>query len=184
MGRTRWKVRPASVSISRSQRSRWIIRITEYCLINNHQNLAVYRLPDVPTETFGSDNNPALVYSNRTFDWLVQPKSRFQTSSLEMRTGAIAPIRSIPMASQRLPGLIIMFRRKRRPSRFLSLLAYAEDTVPGLGMLWPVEWITTYGNGRVYVSVYGHVWPGDVQPAGMRCAAVQTIIPRVWPSFD
>ena len=28
-------------------------------------------------------------------------------------------------------------------------------------------------------SVYGHVWPGDVHPAGMRCGAVQTIIPRV-----
>jgi hypothetical protein len=67
----------------------------------------------------------------------------------------------------------------RGPAERVKVLAYAEDTVPGLGMLWPVEWTTTYGKGRVYVSVYGHVWPGDVQPAGMRCAAVQTIIPRV-----
>ena len=67
----------------------------------------------------------------------------------------------------------------RGPAKRVKVLAYAEDTVPGLGMLWPVEWTTTYGKGRVYVSVYGHVWPGDVQPAGMRCAAVQTIIPRV-----
>lgn len=66
----------------------------------------------------------------------------------------------------------------RGPAERVKVLAYAEDTVPGLGMLWPVEWTTTYGKGRVYVSVYGHVWPGDVQPAGMRCAAVQTIIPR------
>jgi type 1 glutamine amidotransferase len=45
-------------------------------------------------------------------------------------------------------------------------------------MLWPVEWTTTYGKGRVYVSTYGHVWKGDVQPESMRCAAVETIIPR------
>jgi type 1 glutamine amidotransferase len=44
--------------------------------------------------------------------------------------------------------------------------------------LWPVEWTTTYGKGRVYVSTYGHVWRGDVNPPGMRCVAVQTIIPR------
>ena len=66
----------------------------------------------------------------------------------------------------------------RGPAERVKVLAYAEDTVPGLGMLWPVEWTTTYGKGRVYVSVYGHVWPADAQPTGMRCAAVQTIIPR------
>jgi type 1 glutamine amidotransferase len=45
-------------------------------------------------------------------------------------------------------------------------------------LLWPVEWTTTFGKGRVYVSTYGHVWKGDVQPASLRDAAVQTIIPR------
>ena len=49
---------------------------------------------------------------------------------------------------------------------------------PKLGLLWPVEWTTTYGKGRVYISTYGHVWPGDVDPPGLRDAAVQTIIPR------
>jgi type 1 glutamine amidotransferase len=58
------------------------------------------------------------------------------------------------------------------------VLAYARDSKPGQGMLWPVEWTTTYGKGRVYISTYGHVWRGDVQPPAMRCAAVQTIIPR------
>ena len=37
------------------------------------------------------------------------------------------------------------------------------------GLLWPVEWTTTYGKGRVYISTYGHVWPGDVDPRA--CAA-------------
>jgi type 1 glutamine amidotransferase len=66
----------------------------------------------------------------------------------------------------------------RGPAENVNVLAYARDSKPGQGMLWPVEWTTTYGKGRVYVSTYGHVWRGDVQPAAMRCAAVQTIIPR------
>jgi len=66
----------------------------------------------------------------------------------------------------------------RGPATHLQVLAYARDSQPGQGLYWPVEWTTAYGRGRVYVSTYGHVWKGDVQPAGMRCAAVQTIIPR------
>jgi hypothetical protein len=66
----------------------------------------------------------------------------------------------------------------RGPAQNVNVLAYARDTDPKLGLLWPVEWTTTYGKGRVYISTYGHVWPGDVDPPGMRCAAVQTIIPR------
>jgi type 1 glutamine amidotransferase len=66
----------------------------------------------------------------------------------------------------------------RGPAEAVQVLAYARDSKPGQGWLWPVEWTVSYGKGRVYVSTYGHVWNGDVQPASMRCAAVQTIIPR------
>jgi type 1 glutamine amidotransferase len=66
----------------------------------------------------------------------------------------------------------------RGPAEHLQVMAYARDSDPKLGMLWPVEWSTEFGKGRVYISTYGHVWPGDVQPPGLRCAAVQTIIPR------
>ena len=66
----------------------------------------------------------------------------------------------------------------RGPAESLAVLAYARDSNPKLGLLWPVEWTTTYGKGRVYISTYGHVWPGDVDPPGLRCAAVETIIPR------
>jgi uncharacterized protein len=66
----------------------------------------------------------------------------------------------------------------RGPAENLTVLAYARDSDPDLGLLWPVEWTTTYGKGHVYISTYGHVWPGDIDPPGMRCAAVQTIIPR------
>jgi type 1 glutamine amidotransferase len=66
----------------------------------------------------------------------------------------------------------------RGPAEGVHVLAYARDSDPRLGLLWPVEWTTTYGKGRVYISTYGHVWPGDVQPPGLRDAAVETIIPR------
>jgi type 1 glutamine amidotransferase len=66
----------------------------------------------------------------------------------------------------------------RGPATNVQVLAYARDSKKGQGLLWPVEWTTTYGKGRVYVSTYGHVWKGDVQPTSMRCAAVQTLIPR------
>ena len=66
----------------------------------------------------------------------------------------------------------------RGPAKHLRVLTYARDSKPGLGLLWPVEWTTTYGKGRVYVSTYGHVWKGEVQPASMRDVAVQTITPR------
>jgi uncharacterized protein len=75
------------------------------------------------------------------------------------------------------PGLEVYYYA-RGPARHLHVLAYARDDAPGLGMLWPAEWTTTFGKGRVYISTYGHVWDGDVQPASMRDAAVQTIIPR------
>jgi type 1 glutamine amidotransferase len=66
----------------------------------------------------------------------------------------------------------------RGPAEDVQVLACARDSKPGQGWLWPVEWTVGYGKGRVYVSTYGHVWNGDVRPAGMRCAAVQAIVPR------
>ena len=66
----------------------------------------------------------------------------------------------------------------RGPAENVTVLAYARDSKPGQRLLWPVEWTVSYGQGRVYVSTYGHVWKGDVQPPSLRCAAVQTIILR------
>lgn len=75
------------------------------------------------------------------------------------------------------PGLEVYYYA-RGPAEHLHVMAYARDDEPGLGMLWPVEWTTRFGKGRVYISTYGHVWDGDVQPASMRDAALQTIVPR------
>ena len=66
----------------------------------------------------------------------------------------------------------------RGPAEHVRVLAYARDSKPGQGYLWPVEWTVDYGKGRVYVSTYGHVWRGDVNPDSMRCVAVRTIMPR------
>jgi type 1 glutamine amidotransferase len=66
----------------------------------------------------------------------------------------------------------------RGPAEGVKVEAYARDSDPKLGLFWPVEWTTTYGKGRVYVSTYGHLWPGDVKTPGLQDAAVQTIIPR------
>lgn len=64
----------------------------------------------------------------------------------------------------------------RGPARNLTVLSFGFDPVTKLN--WPLEWIVTYGQGRVYTSTFGHVWKGDTQPARMRCAGVQTIVVR------
>jgi type 1 glutamine amidotransferase len=64
----------------------------------------------------------------------------------------------------------------RGPAKNVQVLSYAHD--PRFGENWPVEWTVAYGQGRVYVATFGHVWRGDVQPESMRCAGVQTLIVR------
>ena len=75
------------------------------------------------------------------------------------------------------PGLEVYYFA-RGPAENVQVLSYGRDTKPGQGWLWPVEWTVAYGQGRVYVSTFGHVWKGDANLESMRCAAVQTIIPR------
>jgi type 1 glutamine amidotransferase len=82
------------------------------------------------------------------------------------------------MPRQWLSPYMEVYYYTRGPAKNVKVLAYARDSKPGQGLLWPVEWTVRYGKGRVYVSTYGHIWPGDVQPTSMRCAAVQTLIPR------
>lgn len=70
------------------------------------------------------------------------------------------------------------YRYPRGPVENLTVLSYAleEDT----GLNFPIEWITSYGKGRVYSSTYGHLWdraPG--QNAGADCPAFIKIVPAV-----
>jgi hypothetical protein len=64
----------------------------------------------------------------------------------------------------------------RGPAENLTVLSHGFD--PRTQMNWPLEWTVQYGQGRVYTSTFGHVWKGDVQPARMRCAGVQTVAVR------
>jgi type 1 glutamine amidotransferase len=71
---------------------------------------------------------------------------------------------------------IEVYHHARGPAKNLTVLSYGFD--PGTQQNWPLEWTTTYGQGRVYTSTFGHVWKGDVQPARMRCAGLQTVVVR------
>lgn len=64
----------------------------------------------------------------------------------------------------------------RGPATNLTVLAYASDAKTKLQ--FPIEWAVQYGQGRVFVSTYGHVWWNQKDPQGMKCAAFQTIMVR------
>ena len=65
----------------------------------------------------------------------------------------------------------------RGPAENLTVLSYAYDSTDTHRM-WPVEWIITYGRGRVYNSSMGHLWSGEVYPASYRCIGYQTTVIR------
>jgi hypothetical protein len=69
-----------------------------------------------------------------------------------------------------------VYRYARGPARHVDVIAYAHDGIDG--KLFPVEWTVRYGQGRVFVSTYGHLWAGQPDAKGMRCAAFQTLMPR------
>ena len=65
----------------------------------------------------------------------------------------------------------------RGPAENLIVLSYAYDST-GTHRMWPVEWIVTYGKGRVYNSSMGHLWSGEVYPPAYRCIGYQTTVIR------
>ena len=65
----------------------------------------------------------------------------------------------------------------RGPAENLTVLSYAYDST-GTHRMWPVEWIVTYGKGRVYNSSMGHLWSGEVYPPAYRCIGYQTTVIR------
>jgi type 1 glutamine amidotransferase len=60
----------------------------------------------------------------------------------------------------------------------LTVLSYAYDST-GTHRMWPIEWVVSYGKGRVYNSSLGHVWQGDIYPTNYRCIGYQTTVIRV-----
>jgi type 1 glutamine amidotransferase len=65
----------------------------------------------------------------------------------------------------------------RGPAENLMVLSYAYDST-GTQKMWPVEWIVSYGSGRVYNSTMGHLWKGETYPAAYRCVGYQTTVLR------
>jgi type 1 glutamine amidotransferase len=66
----------------------------------------------------------------------------------------------------------------RGPAENLTVLSYAYDSA-ATHRTWPVEWVVTYGKGRVYNSSMGHLWRGDTYPPAYRCVGYQTTVIRV-----
>jgi type 1 glutamine amidotransferase len=65
----------------------------------------------------------------------------------------------------------------RGPAENCTILSYAFDSSDTRRM-WPVEWVVTYGKGRVYNSSLGHLWREEVYPAAYRCVGYQTTVIR------
>jgi type 1 glutamine amidotransferase len=59
----------------------------------------------------------------------------------------------------------------------LTVLSYAYDS-SSTHKMWPVEWVVTYGKGRVYNSSMGHLWKGETYPPAYRCIGFQTTMIR------
>jgi type 1 glutamine amidotransferase len=72
---------------------------------------------------------------------------------------------------------IEIYRYARGPAENLNVLSFAQDEKTGIN--FPIEWTVQFGNGRVYNSTMGHVWHGQNEPEGMRCAGLQTLMPRI-----
>lgn len=71
---------------------------------------------------------------------------------------------------------IEVYRYARGPATNLTVIAYATEAQTQLR--FPIEWTVQYGQGRVFVSTYGHVWAGQKDPEGMKCAAFRTVMVR------
>lgn len=66
----------------------------------------------------------------------------------------------------------------RGPAENLTVLSYAYDST-STHRMWPVEWVVSYGKGRIYNSSLGHLWKGETYPPAYRCVGYQTTVVRV-----
>ncbi len=65
----------------------------------------------------------------------------------------------------------------RGPAERLTVLTYGLHVATD--NYWPLEWVVSYGTGRVYSSSFGHIWESDVGvPDRVRCVGFQTSLVR------
>ncbi|WP_303315954.1 ThuA domain-containing protein [Flavivirga abyssicola] len=69
-----------------------------------------------------------------------------------------------------------LYKYARGPAKNMTMLSYAKDKETNIN--WPVEWVISYGKGRVYNSSMGHLWKGDIYPLSYRCVGFQTTLIR------
>lgn len=62
-----------------------------------------------------------------------------------------------------------VYRYTRTKTDNVQIISYALDAETQLN--FPVEWVLSFGEGRVYNSTYGHLWKRQVWPQSMRCVA-------------
>jgi type 1 glutamine amidotransferase len=61
------------------------------------------------------------------------------------------------------------------PASNLTILTYAHSPVTNQNE--PMDWVRTYGSGRVYTTMLGHTWAGDPCP-NLDCVGFQTLLAR------
>lgn len=64
----------------------------------------------------------------------------------------------------------------RGPAENLTVLSYARE--PHTKLNFPIEWVVSFGKGKVYNSTLGHVWKGAPNPPAIRCVGFQTLLVR------
>jgi len=70
-----------------------------------------------------------------------------------------------------------VYNYPRGTAENIKVLSYAFDST-ATQRNWPVEWVVTYGKGRVYNSSMGHLWQGEIYPPAYRCVGFQTTMIR------
>jgi uncharacterized protein len=61
------------------------------------------------------------------------------------------------------------------PAQGLIILTYAKSEISGQNE--PMDWVRSYGKGRVYTTMLGHTWENEPNP-NMNCAGFQTLFSR------
>jgi type 1 glutamine amidotransferase len=61
------------------------------------------------------------------------------------------------------------------PAEGLTILTYAHSPVSNQNE--PMDWVRTYGKGRVYTTMLGHTWAGEPNP-NLECVGFQTLLAR------
>ncbi len=72
---------------------------------------------------------------------------------------------------------IEVYTYARGPAEQLTVLTYGRHIATD--RYWPLEWVVSYGQGRVYSSSFGHIWKSDIGiPDRVLCVGFQTSLIR------